>query len=132
MFAEFVYIRRYILSIIGINQVTRSGVKSFSFTDRIFIANPEQSLKKKKGSSLEIILKFKWRKYKSLAVSVSLLTLKHWLCKVTYKSPSNNISLVHARLIYTCLPINTTLQSSSALFMKRYVIPYTTLFISRN
>lgn len=98
LFAEFVYTGRYTLPIMEENQVTGSGVKSPPLTDRIITEKQEQSSKKRKASSLEVVPKSKRTKYESPAVSAPPLTPKHLLHRATDESPSNDATLVHARL----------------------------------
>lgn len=98
LFAKFVYTGGYTLPIIGENQVTGSGVKSPPLTDRIIIANSEQSQKKRKDSSLEVVPKSKRTKYEFPAVSAPPLTPKQLLRRATDESPTNDATLVHARL----------------------------------
>lgn len=124
LFAEFVYTGRYTLPIMEEIQVTGSGVKSPPLTDRIITGKQEQSSKKRKASSLEVVPKSKRTKYESPAVSAPPLNPKHLLHRATDESPSNDATLVHARLYVLADKYGIT---ELALPMKSYVMPYTNL-----
>ena len=98
LFAEFVYTGGYTLPTIGENQATESSAKFHPLTDRIITEKPEQSSRKRKASSLEVVPQSKQTKYEPPSTSAPPLTPKHLLRGATDEYPSNDATLVHARL----------------------------------